>query len=172
MEASSHPSHPERGTEGEATSRSRAGRSRRVGSRTMAAAGVAAPQHQCSASTVATLPLAATTEATLVPDHQLSTAEQWRHNIDQLIVTAIKMALHSGRQQPSATQSCMLTVACTPMAPQTPSVAHEPPTAHAPSVACVSAPSHVPAASIATGNIRAKLNRRCDGEDSHITTEL
>jgi hypothetical protein len=94
-------------TEGEATSRSRAGLSRRVGSYAAAAAGVAAPQCQRSASTVATPPPAVAAEATLVATRQLlnnppplhtssSMPEQWRHDIDQLIITAINTSPHRG----------------------------------------------------------------------------
>jgi hypothetical protein len=111
MAASSHPSHQERETKGEATSCSSAGRSRRVGGRITAVVGVAAPQHQCSASTVLTLPLAVATEGTLVAAHQLlnspppphtslSVVEQWHHDIDQLIIATINMPPQRGRQPP------------------------------------------------------------------------
>jgi hypothetical protein len=55
------------------------------------------------------------------------------------------------------------------MAPRAPSVAHEPPATYEPSVARAPALPCVPAASIATADLRAELNRRRDGEDSRIT---
>jgi hypothetical protein len=90
---------------------------------------------------MATPPPVAATKATLLAAHQLlnnpplshtspSAAEQWHHDIDQLIVTAINMPLHRGRQQPLATHSCTPTVECAPMTPQATSVARKPPVVH------------------------------------------
>jgi hypothetical protein len=105
MVASSHPSHHEWGAEGEATSCSRVGQSRRAGNRTVATAAMVTPQCQYTASTVATPPSVAATEVTLVGARQLLNnpplphtspyaVEQWRHDIDQLIITAINMPFH------------------------------------------------------------------------------
>jgi hypothetical protein len=71
MAVSSHPSHQEQETEGEATSLSAVGRSRRAGGHTTAAVGIAAPRHQHLTSTVVTPPPAVAAEATLVATHQL-----------------------------------------------------------------------------------------------------
>jgi hypothetical protein len=46
-----------------------------------------------------------------------SAAEQWRHNVDQLVITAINTTHREGRCQPYAQQSCF------PLAVRTPSVA-------------------------------------------------
>jgi prepilin-type processing-associated H-X9-DG protein len=92
-------------TEGEATSHSRAGRSRHAGGRNVAMADMAAPQCQRSASIAVTPPHTAAVEATLVVARQLlnnpppphtspSVAVQWRHDIDQLIVTTINTLPH------------------------------------------------------------------------------
>jgi hypothetical protein len=135
MVASSHPSHQEQETKGEATSYSRVGRSRRAGGYTAAAAGLAASQCQCSAGTAVTSPPVVAAEATLVVACQLlnkppppqaspSVAEQWRHDVDQLIIAAINTPPHGGLQPPLVVHSCMLTVA------------------HAPSVARVSLAVH------------------------------
>jgi hypothetical protein len=56
-----------------------------------------------------------------------------------------------------------------PSAPQVLSITREPLAAHAPLAGRAPAPSHVLAASIATADLRDKLNCHCDGEDSHIT---
>jgi hypothetical protein len=90
----------------------RVGRSRRVGGRTDATIVVAAThatQRQCLAGTVVTPAAATTTEATLVATHQLlhnpspphtspSVAEQWRHDIDQLVIVAINTPPHGGQR--------------------------------------------------------------------------
>jgi hypothetical protein len=70
---------------------------------------------------VTPLPVAAT-EATLVaacqllnnlpaPDASPLAAEQWRHNVDYLIVAAIDTPHHGGRKQLSVAHSHMPTVA-------------------------------------------------------------
>jgi hypothetical protein len=61
------------------------------------------------AGTVVTPAAATTTEATLVATHQLlhnpspphtspSVAEQWRHDIDQLVIVAINTPPHGGQR--------------------------------------------------------------------------
>jgi hypothetical protein len=65
----------------------------------------------------------------------------------------------------------MPTVAHALLAPQAQSAAHVPPTAHATLAAHACAVPCVPAASIATADLRAVLNHRRDGKDSHITIE-
>jgi hypothetical protein len=71
----------------------------------MATTAATATQHQCSAVTVQTLPPAAGVDGTLVTAHQLlnnsssvhaspSAAEQWCHDVDQLIVAAINTLHH------------------------------------------------------------------------------
>jgi hypothetical protein len=93
--ASSHPSRQERESDGEATSRSRAGR----GGCSAATARVDAAQHQRS-SNAAAVPPTTTVEATMHAVHQLlnnpppsgaslSAMEQWRHDVDQLVITTI-----------------------------------------------------------------------------------
>jgi hypothetical protein len=71
----------------------------------MATTAATATQHQCSAVTVQTPPPAAGVDGTLVTAHQLlnnsssvhaspSAAEQWCHDVDQLIVAAINTLHH------------------------------------------------------------------------------
>jgi hypothetical protein len=118
------------------------------------------------ATTTMTPPLAAAIEATLVATRHLlnnclgphaspSSAEQWCHNVDQLIVATISMPPHRGRwanhfgggAQPSVVHSCTPTVA------------------HAPSASCVSV------VSITMTDLWAKLEHRRLGEVGHITIE-
>jgi hypothetical protein len=85
---------------------------------------VTATQHQCTAGTVRTLPPAAGVKATLVAAHRLlnnppsmhaspSAVEQWRHDVDQLVVAAINTPRHEGgRQEPVAAHSHSPSVAC------------------------------------------------------------
>jgi hypothetical protein len=93
MAASSQPSHQERETEGEATSRSRAGQSRCASGHTVTAAGVASSQRQHSAGTTVTPPPMTTSEAMMaaarwllnkpLPPHASPSAvEQWHHDVD------------------------------------------------------------------------------------------
>jgi hypothetical protein len=80
-----------------------------------------------------------------------STAEQWRHDVDQLVVTTINTPHHEGRCHPSAQQSCF------------PSAAHAPSVALAPSVlpgARPPAQHHAPMASYQTTDLREEINRR------------
>jgi hypothetical protein len=98
--ASSHPSHRERESERETTSRSRAGRSRWPRGRTDTTTVVL--ESQPTAGTTASPPAAVGPDAALLAVLQLlnnppppgaspSAAEKWRHDVDQLIITAINM---------------------------------------------------------------------------------
>jgi hypothetical protein len=49
-----------------------------------------------------------------------SAAEQWRHDVDQLIIAAINMPHREGQCQPFAQQSCFSSVARTPSVAQVP----------------------------------------------------
>jgi hypothetical protein len=104
MTASSHPSHRVRETEKEVTSRSQAGRSRRAGGHSTA---TTATQHQRMAEMVRMLPPAMGVKATLVAAHRLlnnppsvhaspSAAEQWCHDVNQLVIMAINTQHHEG----------------------------------------------------------------------------
>jgi hypothetical protein len=111
--ASSHPSHCERESEQETTSRSRTGWSRRAGGRTDATTVVLESQPQRTVGTTAS-PLAVVgIDATLLAVCQLlnnpppfgaspSVAEQWRHDVDQLTIAAINMPHRERWRQPSA----------------------------------------------------------------------
>jgi hypothetical protein len=89
------------------------------------------------------------------PHASPSAAEQWHHDVNQLIVGAINMppcgdqqVNHpSGAPVPSVAHSRSLT------APRVPSAPHE------------------PAASLATVDLKAKLERRHSGEDERTTIE-
>jgi hypothetical protein len=112
MAASSHPSHQEHRSEGDATSCSQAGQTRRTGGRTTAMMVVAtSPATPCqhTATTTVTLLTVVATKATLVAAHQLlnnppppralpSAAEKWHHDIDQLVIAVINMPPHGGWQ--------------------------------------------------------------------------
>jgi hypothetical protein len=127
--ASSHPSHRERESERETTSRSRAGRSRRPRGRTDTTTVVL--ESQPTAGTTASPPAAVGPDAALLAVRQLLNnpppagasplaAEQWRHNVDQLVIAAINMPHREGRRQPSAQQSCLPSATCTPSVAQAP----------------------------------------------------
>jgi hypothetical protein len=103
--ASSHPSHRERESERETTSRSRAGRSRWAGGYTDATIVMLVSQPQRTAGTTASPLVAASNDTTLQGARRLlnnpppsraspSTVEQWHHDVDQLIVTTINMPHH------------------------------------------------------------------------------
>jgi hypothetical protein len=73
----------------------------------MATTSAIATQHQCSAGTVWTPPPVVGVEATLVTAHRFlnnpplvhvspSAAEQWCHDVDQLIIAAINTPYHEG----------------------------------------------------------------------------
>jgi hypothetical protein len=166
---SSHPSHHEQGSEQEATSHSRAGQSCRTNTHDTIIAVVAttaAAHRQHSAATAAVTPPGAHPEAMLEDVHQLLhnppgpdasplVAEQCHHDVDQLIVTTINTMLCGGWQanRPSgalvlfAADSCSLAAQRAPSAP------------------------HALAASVATTDMRAKLERHRSGEDGRITIE-
>jgi hypothetical protein len=130
----------------------------------MATTAATAIQHQCSARMVRTPPPVAGIEATLVTDHWLlnntpsvhaspSAAEQWHHDVNQLIIAAINTPYHEGgRQGPAAAHS------------------------HSPLTARASPSDHVPhqarilPTSTAT-NLHDELIRRRRGNDSRITIE-
>jgi hypothetical protein len=151
--ASSHPSHREREPEREATSRSRAGRSRWAGGHTDATTVVLESQPQRTMGTTTSAPTAAGIDAALLAAHQLLNkpppsrasplaAEQWRHDIDQLIIVAINTRHQEGRRQPPTQQSRVRSAV------------------HAPSMA-----------SYTTMDYREEINHRCGGEDSRTTIE-
>jgi hypothetical protein len=93
----------------------------------------------------------------LGPHASTSTAEQWHHDVDQLVVATINTPPHGGEQvnrlpKPSAAHSCSPTAhSRPPLAPRVSSV-------------------HV--ASLATADLRAELERRHSGEDGYVTIEL
>jgi hypothetical protein len=130
----------------------------------MATTAATATQHQRSAGTVRTPPPAAGVEATLVAARRLlnnplsahtspSTAEQWRHDVDQLVVAAINTPHHEGgRYEPVAAHS------------RSPLATRAPPSARVPHQARV-----LP--SIATADLHNELIRRRRSEDSRITIE-
>jgi hypothetical protein len=107
---SSRPSCPEQRTEQEATSCSRVGRSRQTNTRdatTTVVATAAATHRQRSAATTAVSPASAGLEATLEVVHQLLhnplglhasplVVEQWRHDVDQLVIAAINTPPQAG----------------------------------------------------------------------------
>jgi hypothetical protein len=115
--ASFHPSRREQETEREVTSRSRARRSRRASGRSSATTAATTTQHKRTVGTVRTPSQVVGVEAILVAAHQLfnnppsahafpSAVEQWCHDIDQLIITAINTPHHKGgRQEPTVAHS-------------------------------------------------------------------
>jgi hypothetical protein len=113
---------------------------------------------------VQTLPPAVCVEATLDTAHRLLNnpllahasslaVEQWRHDVDQLIVTAINTPHHEGGWQE-------------------PTVAHSrPPSAmHTPTSTCVPHQTRM-LPSITTADLRDELIHHRMGEDSRITIE-
>jgi hypothetical protein len=116
MAASSHPSRRERESEWETTFQFRAGRSRRPRGRTDTTIVMLESQPEPIAGTTASPPIAVGLDVVLLAEHQLlnippptgaspSVAEQWHHDVDQLIVVAINMPHREGWRQPSAQQS-------------------------------------------------------------------
>jgi hypothetical protein len=108
--ASSHPSHREQGSEREVTSGSWTGRSRRADDRSSATIAATDAQCQRSAGMVRTLPQVVDVRATLAVAHRLlnnppsvhafpSIAEQWCHDVDQLVVAAIRIMREGGRSR-------------------------------------------------------------------------
>jgi hypothetical protein len=97
-----------------------------------------------------------------------SVAEEWRRNVDQLVIAAINTPLHERRCQPSA-QYCH-----TPPVAHAPSAARAPPVEHAPPVgpdARQTVRHRAPMASYAMADLRAEINRRHGGEDGRVTIE-
>jgi hypothetical protein len=174
MAASSHPSRHERG----ATSRPRAGRPRHTGGRSGAITVIVESQPQRATSTVPAPSVVAGTDTTLLAARHLlnnpppsgvspSVAEEWRCNVDQLVVAAINTPLHDRRCQPPARHSHAT-------AAHAASTAHAPSVEHAPPLgpdACQTARHRTPMASYATADLRAEINRRRGGEDGRVTIE-
>jgi hypothetical protein len=175
MAASSHPSRHEREVERGVTSCPRAGRSRHTGGRSGATTVIVESQPQRTAGAVPAPSVVAGANVTLLAARQLlnnpppsgaspSAAEEWRHNVDQLIVAAINTPFHERRCQPSAQYSH------TPAA-HAPSAARAPPVKHALPVrldAHQTARHHVPMASYAMADLRAEINHRRGGEDGRV----
>jgi hypothetical protein len=168
---SSHPSHCEREPERETTSRSRAGRSQRPRGRTDTT--IVVLESQPTAGTTASSPAALGPNVALLVAHQLlnnpppveaspSAAEQCRHDVDQLVITAINMSHREGRRQPFAQQSRFPSVARTPSVAQVPPglPGARPPTQH-----------RTPMASYQTTDLREEINHHRGGEDSRTTIE-
>jgi hypothetical protein len=179
MVASSHPSHHEREVERGAISCPRAGQPRRAGDRSGATTVIVESQPQQTAGAVPAPSVVVGADTTLLAACQLlnnpppsgaspSAAEEWRRNIDQLVVAAINTPLHERWCQPSAQYSH------TPPVAHAPSAAHAPPVEHAPPVgpdARQTVRHRAPMASYATADLRAKINRCRGGEDGRVTIE-
>jgi hypothetical protein len=160
--ASSHPSRRERESERKTTFWSRAGRSRRPRGRTDTTTVVLESQPQSTAGTTASPPTVVGPDVTLLAVRQLLNnlppvgasalaAEQWRHDVDQLVITAINTPQREGRRQPSAQQS------------RFPSVAHAPFMTQAPPVLPGARPlaqHRAPMASYQTSDLREEINCR------------
>jgi hypothetical protein len=178
MAASSHPSCHEREGERGATSRPRAGRLRHAGGRSGATTVIVESQPQRAAGTVPAPSVVAGTDVTLLAACQLlnnpppsgaspSAAEEWRRNVNQLVVAAINTPLHERRCQPSARHSHAT-------AAHAASTACAPPVEHAPPLgpdACQTARHRAPMASYTTADLRAEINRRRGGDDGRVTIE-
>jgi hypothetical protein len=137
---SSHPSRHGQWSKQEATSCSRVGRSRRTNARdaTTTVVAIAATAHrQHSAATTAMTPPGASPEATVQATRQLlhnplaphaspSAAEQWRHDVDQLVVAALNTSSRGGRRANHAGGAPVLLAVhlCSPMALHASSVPH------------------------------------------------
>jgi hypothetical protein len=115
---------------------------------------LAGSQPQPTAGTIASPPAVVGPNTALLAARQLlnnppparaspSAAEQWHHDVDQLVITAINTPHRDGRRQPSAQQS------------RFPSAAQH----------------HASMASYQTSDLREEINHRCGGEDSHTTIE-
>jgi hypothetical protein len=136
-------------------------------------------QPQRTTGTTAPPPAAVGIDATLLAVRQLlnnpppsgaspSAVEQWRYDVDQLIVTAINTQHHERRRQPFAQQSRTPSMAHAPSRLRAPSVAHAPPVQPnaRPLVQC-----RTPMESYMTADLRDEINRRRGGEDNHTTIE-
>jgi hypothetical protein len=132
-DTSSHPSRRERESERETTSRSRAGQSRWLRGRTDAITVVLESQPQRTTGRTASPPAAVGLDAALLATRQLlnnppligvspSVAEQWSHDVDQLIIVAINTPHHERWCPPSAQQSCFPSAVCAPSVAQAPPV--------------------------------------------------
>jgi hypothetical protein len=87
-------------------------------------------------------------------------AQQWRHDVDQLFITAINTPPHGGGQVNHLGRAPVL------------SVAHShSPAAYSCSVAAPLVSSAVRAASLTMMDLWAELERRCSGIDGRITIE-
>jgi hypothetical protein len=91
-----------------------------------------------------------------------SAAEQWHHDVDQLIIAAINTPHREGRRQPSVQQSRF------PLAARTPSMARVP--LGVPGT-CLPVRHHTPMASYRTMDLREEISHRQGGEDSRTTIE-
>jgi hypothetical protein len=80
-----------------------------------------------------------------------STDEQWHHDVDQLVITAINTPQREGRRQPSAQQSHF------PSAMRAPSVAQAPPVLPG---ACPSVQHRASMPSYQTTDLREEINHR------------
>jgi hypothetical protein len=167
MAASSHPSRHEREVERGATSRPRAGRPRHVGGRSGATTVIVESQPQHTTGAVPAPSVVAGADATLLVARQLlnnpppsgaspSAAEEWRHNVDQLVVSAINTSLHERRCQLSA-QHSHTTAAHAPFAAHVPHVERAPPVGPD---AYQTARHRAPMAGYATAGLRADDERR------------
>jgi hypothetical protein len=149
------------GSEQEATSHSRVGQSHRMNAHDATMAVVAttdAAHRQHSAATVAITPPGAGPEGMLKaactllrnplgPGASPSTAEQWHHDVDQLIIAVINTPLHGGRW---ANHSCGM---------PKPYVVHSrtSTTTHVPLVVRTLTVPRAPVASLTTADLRAEL---------------
>jgi hypothetical protein len=86
-----------------------------------------------------------------------SAAEQWRHNVDRLVIAAINTPHREGRRQPSVQQSRFPSAALAPSVVQ--------------ASVCPLAQHHASMASYQTSDLREEINCRCGGEDSRTTIE-
>jgi hypothetical protein len=91
-----------------------------------------------------------------------SAAEQWHHDVDKFVITAINTSHREGRRQPSVQQSRFLLAACAP------SVAQVPPVLPG---ACPPGQHRASMASYQMTDLREEINRHRGGEDSRTTIE-
>jgi hypothetical protein len=91
-----------------------------------------------------------------------SAAEQWSHDVDQLIIAAINMPHRERQRHPSAQQSCIPPVVCVP------SLAQAPPML---SNARLPAQHRAPIASYMMTDLREEINHCHGGEDSRTAIE-
>jgi hypothetical protein len=130
-------------------------------------------ESQPTAGTTALPPAAVGPDAALLAARQLlnnppppgaspSAAEQWCHDVDQLIISAINTPHREGQCQQSPQQSHFL------LAPRAPSVAQAPP-----GLLGVRPPvqHHASMDSYWTTDLREEINRHRGGEDSRTTIE-